>query len=108
MSNSPTEVRTYRFTPLGLDPVFVYVEQYKPTAGRIIVQCYAQAWTAYWGAHGNDGLESFFASCNNEYLADNLLWGWGGAMLKNREKSNRAYLIRIIEAIKSEFAKEPQ
>lgn len=81
----------------------VYVEQYRPGASRITVQCYAQAWTAYWGSHGKCPVEQFFASCDADYVIDNLVWGNNGLMLKSREKSNREYLKRIVKSLQEHF-----
>jgi hypothetical protein len=67
------------------------------------VQCYAQAWTAYWGSHGHDPIEEFVLTCNAEYIADGLKWGNSGLILKRREKDNFAYLVRIVRAIQEHF-----
>lgn len=101
----PQELRVYRFHPAGLDPIAVYVEQYGPTASRMTVQCYEQAWTTYWGAHGDDGLESFVMDCNDTYVVDNLRWGTDrDKLLKQYRNHDRDYLVEIVKAIKSEFA----
>lgn len=100
----PMELRVYRFHPVGIDPVAVYVEQFGQNSSRMTVQCYAQAWTAYWGSHGGNGLESFVVGCHPEYVADNLTWGNNGLMLKRHEKFNRDYLLRIVRAIQAEFS----
>ncbi|MFZ6773070.1 hypothetical protein ACO0LB_10190 [Undibacterium sp. SXout7W] len=100
---TPTELRTYRFHPQGLDPVTVYVEQYTAKASRIIVQCYAQAWTAYWGNYGGGSVEEFICNCHPEYIASNLNWGLNGLMLKRVEKHQYAYLLRIAAAVKEHF-----
>lgn len=101
----PTNTRIYQFHPTGLDPITVYVEQYGPAKSRITVQCYARAWTAYWGSHGDQPVESFVTQCNAEYVADNLAWGWNGLLLKRREKTELEYLLRIVKAIQAEFSK---
>lgn len=102
----PEALRVYRFHPNRLDPVTVFVEQFSPTASRITVQCYAQAWTAFWGSHGDQQVEDFVCSCNADYVADNLTWGQNGLILKARQKDQREYLLRIVEAIKAEFSKK--
>ena len=99
----PIDNRFYRFHPDGLDPVTVYVEQFEESSSRIIVQCYARAWTAYWGAHGKNSVEQFVSNCNAEYVADNLSWGLNGIVLKRREKTERAYLLRIVQAIQEQW-----
>lgn len=101
----PSDLRVYRFHPDGLDPIAVYVEQFGPASSRMTVQCYAQAWTAYWGSHGEKGLEAFVMSCHADYVVDGMTWGNGGLMLKSREKHHREYLLRIVRAIQAEFAK---
>lgn len=98
------DLRVYRFHPHRLDPIAVYVEQFGPTSSRITVQCYAQAWTAYWGSHGGAGLEAFFCAANDDYIVDNLVWGTNGLRLKRKERHERAYLTRIVQAIKVEFS----
>lgn len=101
----PTAFRIHRFHPSGLDPVAVFVEEYQPGASRIVVQCYAQAWTAYWGNHGKQkSAENFVLSCEVDYIVDNLIWGLNGRMTKASEKNERQYLIRIVKAMKEHFA----
>lgn len=100
-------LRVHRFHPNGLDPITVYVEEYRPGSSRITVQCYAQAWTAYWGAHGARPVERFVASADADYVADGLVWGNNGLMLKSREKHHRAYLLRIVRAMQDHFSQQP-
>ncbi len=58
--NDEHELRVHRFEAIGLDPITVYVEQFRPGAGRMTVQCYARAWTGFWGSHGAEApLEDF-------------------------------------------------
>lgn len=101
--NTPLHSRTYRFHPERLDPVTVYVEQFTGTASRITVQCYARAWTAYWGSHGDNPVEQFVCQCNADYVADNLAWGWNGLLNKRIEKAEYAYLLRIVQAIQNHW-----
>lgn len=101
------DLRVYKFHPERLDPVTVFVEQLGESKSRITVQCYAQAWTAYWGSHGDCTVEEFITSCHAEYVADNLSWGWNGLLLKATQKLQREYLIRIVQAIQQHF-KEKQ
>ena len=99
----PNALRVYRFHPENLDPIAVYIEEFSPTSSRMTVQCYAQAWTAYWGSHGERGVEAFVIGCNAEYLADNLTWGNNGRLTKKYEKHGLTYLRRIAKAIQAEF-----
>lgn len=101
-------IRTYRIESNGnIDPITVFVDPVRPGSSRITIQCYATAYTAYWGAHGADTtVEQFFASCNDEYIVDNLLWGWGGRVKAKQEKFVRAHLTKIVQAIKEHLQKD--
>lgn len=102
--NDPINFRVHRFRPERLDPICVYVEEYKPGSSRMTVQCYARAWTAYWGSHGSDSsVEQFVARSNPEYVADNLSWGTNGLMNKFQQKHDYAYLVRLVQAIQAHF-----
>lgn len=100
---SDIQIRVYRFHPDRLDPVRVYVEQTSERSGRMTVQCYTKAWTAYWGNMGNCSLEKFVFGCNNCYVVDYLIGGWEHALRKPNVKHEREYLMRIVDAIKAEF-----
>ena len=102
---TPESLQVYRFTAEGLDPITVYVERYGAGRSRIIVRCYARAWTAFWGSHGSGTVEQFFCGCNDDYLADNLTWGFEDRMLKQYKKHDREYLTRIIKAIRSHWSR---
>jgi hypothetical protein len=102
--SEPQQLRVYRIEAIGLDPITVYVEQFRPGAARMVVQCYARAWTGFWGSHGTEApLESFVASSDAEYVANGLVWGTNDLILKRREKDNYAYVTRIVRAIQAEF-----
>jgi len=82
----------------GLDPVTVYVENYTPGKGRMVVTCYASAWTAFWGAMGDDTtLEQFVAGCSPEYVADNMVWG------ADTKKSTKGYADKVAAAVVAFF-----
>lgn len=55
-----------------LDPVTVILEDFKPGHGKIIIECYGEAWASYWGAMGDRGIAEFVRSCDVHYLAKNL------------------------------------
>ncbi|TSJ84602.1 hypothetical protein [Chitinimonas sp. BJB300] len=59
-----------------LDPITVYIENYKPGQGKITIECFGDAWSSYWGPMGGDrNLEQFFTSCDCHYLASKLKLG---------------------------------
>lgn len=100
----PTKYRAYQFKPDRFDQVTVYIEEYAPGQSRVTVQCWARAWTAYWGSHGDAPVEQFMLSCHPEYIADNLTWGLNGTLLKSAQKNDYAYVVRIATAIKEHFS----
>lgn len=57
----------------NLDPVTVILEDLAPGKGKIIIECYGESWSAYWGAMG-DGrtISTFFLSCDEHYIAGRL------------------------------------
>lgn len=56
----------------NLDPVSVYLEDFKPRHGKITISCYDKSWNSYWGGMGDKTISEFFLSCDNHYLAKNL------------------------------------
>ncbi|CCO46661.1 conserved hypothetical protein [Vibrio nigripulchritudo SOn1] len=55
-----------------LDPITVYLEEFSPKEGRIVIHCWGKAWAAFWPAMGDRGIAQFFIDCDNPYLAKNL------------------------------------
>lgn len=80
-----------------LDPIRVYIEDYEPGKGRITISCYDAAWVGYWGAMSGQSIAEFFTRAHAEYLAATL--GCAGTL--SRSNSNRAYLIRVVEAVQA-------
>jgi hypothetical protein len=76
-----------------LDPITVFLEDMGNGRGRMTVCCYAEAWTAYWGAMGTT-LREFIASADAEYVAGNMVSG-----LASVSKSKRDYVTRIAGAV---------
>lgn len=55
-----------------LDPVTVVVEDIEPGKGKIIIECYGESWSSYWGGMGGRSISEFFMDCGNDYLIGNL------------------------------------
>jgi hypothetical protein len=55
-----------------LDPIRVTIDDIEPGKGRITIECYGKAWASYWGAMGDKTIAQFVASCDNQYLIQNL------------------------------------
>lgn len=77
----------------GLDPVTVITRDIGPGQGSILVECYGQAWSAYWGGMGPRTVRQFVASCDDDYIVDRMQSG------QKATKAQRAYLSRIIKAV---------
>jgi hypothetical protein len=77
----------------ALDPITVITHDFEPGKGRIWISCFTRAWVGYWGAMGSSSIRSFFCICNTDYLADDL------AGAQRQTKVDRAYLVRVIEAV---------
>lgn len=58
--------------PYKLDPVSVILEDFEPGKGKIIIECYGQSWSAYWGGMGGKDIASFFCRCDEHYIARKL------------------------------------
>jgi len=68
------QVETYVLTDLErLDPVTVYVTNYKLGQGKIVIECFGESWASYWGAMGSQTLQDFVISSENDYLANKLV-----------------------------------
>ena len=68
------ETETYVLTDLvSLDPVTVYVTNYVPGQGKIVIECYCSSWAAYWGGMGEATLQEFLLTCENDYILGKLL-----------------------------------
>lgn len=57
--------------PHKLDPVTVILEDFEPGKGKIIIECYGESWSAFWGSMGRT-IAEFFCRCDEHYLANKL------------------------------------
>ena len=74
MKIEKSETETYLITELDkLDPITVYVTNYSPGKGKIVIECYGKTWTTYWGGMGSESLQVFFQTCSNDYILNRLL-----------------------------------
>lgn len=70
MKITEKQIKSLYITELeDLDPVEVIIDQMKPKVAEVVIKCYGQSWTHYWGGMGCDTLEEFWLSCDNDYLA---------------------------------------
>jgi len=83
-----------------LDPIdVIFLDSEERGKGRVIVRCYAQSWTAYWGAMGDNDVRSFFLKAWPDYIAANLVTGTSGLQLAKKRDLQLAYVTRIVKAI---------
>jgi hypothetical protein len=85
----------------GLDPVLVIIQDFGRGAGRIVLECYGQAWSSYWGAMGDRTIRQFFMSVGVDYLVNSL---WPPANRTVRKAYREDYLRRIVESVRKAFA----
>lgn len=53
----------------GLDPITIYLEDFKPGEGKIIIECYGKSWSSYWYGMGRDNtVATFFITTGVDYL----------------------------------------
>ena len=86
-----------------LDPILVVMQDLGPGVGRLLVECYGDAWSGYWGATGERSIEQFLLSCSADYIAGKMLGGQ-----HKRNKQSQAYILRIIEAVQTALRPVPQ
>ncbi len=76
MNINKTTTDTYLLTGIDkLDPVSVYVTNYEPGKGKVVIECYSQSWACYWGGMSGKSIEEFLVSSENDYLLDKLING---------------------------------
>jgi len=86
------------FEAHALDPITVILQDAGPNNGRLIIECYGDSWTAYWGAMGEPSLRAFLGIVSTDYIANRMM---PGGLRKNRRSS---YLLRIVAAVKEALA----
>ncbi|MEJ2416968.1 MAG: hypothetical protein P8Y45_08560 [Exilibacterium sp.] len=76
MNIKKTQTETYVIPdPDKLDSVTVYVTNYKLGQGKVVIECFGEAWAHYWSAMGDRTLQEFFITSDNDYLVSKLIRG---------------------------------
>ena len=72
---SKRETETYVISGAnGLEnAVTVYVTNYCLGKGKMVIECCGECWAHYWGAMGDNNLQSFFVECENYYLLNKFI-----------------------------------
>jgi hypothetical protein len=89
----------------ALDGIQVICQNFEPGRGMITIVCYGRAWTAYWGSMSGSTVQEFVARVGAGYVVSNLVRGMG-QRLKRAEKTEDAYLQRIVEAVQMALRQE--
>ena len=77
-----------------LDPIRVILQDLGPGQGRVIIECYGSAWSAYWGATGHQSILQFLDMADADYITSAL------SSHQRLSKIETAYLTRIVQAVK--------
>lgn len=80
----------------GLDPIHLFLEDLHPGAGRVVLSCYDQAWTSYWGGMGSQTIAEFLGTREVPYLAGRLV---GGA------QTQEADIPRLVAELRADIRK---
>lgn len=79
----------------GLDSIRFMLQDVGPGAGRLLVECYGEAWATYWGGMGQRTIREFLSTCSGvDYVVNCLL-----SPRKNRSKATEVYLSKIVAAV---------
>lgn len=89
-----------------LDPIRVILYDYGDERGRmIVVECYGDAYSHYWGRMGKETVREFVCSCSEDYLVGKLLPAHlHGTRL---EKLQRIHLQRIVRRVREALRGAP-
>lgn len=98
MNITSTQVTMLTITTEFLDPIRVFLQDYEPGKGRITIECWGRAWSAYWGGMAGGTLSQFVPTCGPDYIVNCLITGLG-ERLKRSIKHEDEYLLRIVKVV---------
>lgn len=102
VTNTQVRMMTIDGVP-GLDPIRVVFQNIAPGKGRVIIACFADAWSAYWGAMGEKySVERFFVGQGADYLKDSLIEGRSERLGYYQQK----HLMKVITEVQRALHKE--
>lgn len=94
MKVSPIKVTALEITEIpGLDPIRVFLQDFGSGRGRIIIECYGNAWSTYWGSMGTD-IRSFVIAVDADYIECAMHSG------RTHRQVDSRYLTRVVHAVK--------
>jgi hypothetical protein len=80
-------------TAQSLDEITIFFQDFELGKGRMVLECYGEAWAAYWGSMGDKTIREFVQAAGPEYLFNKL-------SRPRQSKATDKYLRRIVEALK--------
>ncbi len=105
-------IRQIKITEVdGLDPVRVMIEEYSHGQAKVVIECYGQSWSSYWGSMGGD-LKEFFTRTNVGYLVncfDRGISSTTGELDTHTMKESFVEEVRkyVIERVKDGYTQSP-
>jgi len=79
----------------GLDAITVFFQDIEPGKGRIVVECFGEAWSAYFNAMGAENtIREFVMGAGGDYLTNKLSRPF-------QTKRTDKYLRRLVDALKA-------
>ena len=88
----------------NLDPVTVVIQDFGAGSGRILIECFGRAWSAYWGSMGPHRIAEFVAYCSPDYIVNRLLQSV--KQTATQRKSDERYLKQITTVVQSALRKQ--
>jgi hypothetical protein len=86
-----------------LDPIFIVIHDMGAGSGRLVIECYGDVWSGYWGAMGDNTVEQFLLSCSADYIAGKMF-----GRHHKRNKHSEGYLLRLVKAVQTALRPVPQ
>ena len=78
----------------ALDPVTVILQDNGGT-GKVIIECYGEAWSTYFGGIGKQTLNEFLSKCDSCYLSNRII----NRRFHKPTKREEGYVKRIAQAV---------
>jgi hypothetical protein len=101
MKLTTTTSKSFSITEVeNLDRINVFVTMDGEGSGRIVIHCWDQCWTGYWGAMGGS-MSDFWLRVSAGYLVNAIQ----SKIITSQSVKKRedAYLRRVIEAVQEAF-----
>ena len=110
MKIEQNKVTNIRLTDIdGLEPITVFLEDFKLGSGKITIECAGQSWSSFWPSMGCS-IAEFVVDCDDDYLIENLSGIESELIIEGRELQEycktRIIKLRKKEQINSDEARE--